>query len=77
MTLRRRTGIWMAWAVVACAAAGCGAGPLVVSSAQSRNSEVKFGYTQAGNGRQGIIECQVADGGDLHTCRHMQIEFVE
>jgi hypothetical protein len=53
------------------------AGPLVVSSVQSRGSEVKFGFTQSNGGQQGIIECQAADGGDLHSCRHMQIKFAD
>jgi hypothetical protein len=58
-------------------ATGC-AGPLVVSAAQTRGDEVKFAYTQAGSGDQGIIECKVPAGsGDLQDCRHMKIAFKE
>lgn len=67
-----------AWAAcIALAMSGCAAGPLVVSSVQSRGSEVKLGYTQAPGGRQGIIECQATEGGDLHSCRNMRIQFAE
>lgn len=62
-------------------ASGCASGPLVVSSIQSRNqnstNEVKLGFTEAGGGRQGIIECQAGADGDLHSCRHMQIHFAD
>ena len=68
---------------VACALAlaaitsGC-AGPLVVSAAQSRGNDVKFGYTRVGSGEQGIIACNVPEGGgDLDNCRHMAINFKE
>jgi hypothetical protein len=74
---RRPVGAWLCPLAVALALSGCAAGPLVVSAVQSRGSEVKFGYTQARGGKQGIIECQAADGGDLHSCRHMDIEFVD
>lgn len=57
-------------------AGGCG-GPLLVWGGQSRGDEVHFGFEQQGTGRQGIIECQVAGSGDLHSCREMDIEFVE
>lgn len=55
---------------------GC-AGPLVVYEIQSRGTELKLGYSRQGTGEQGLIECQVPQSGDIHSCRHMQIEFVE
>lgn len=56
---------------------GCG-GPLVVSAAQTRGNEVKFGYTRQGTGEQGIIACSVPEGGgDVSDCRHMAIKFKE
>lgn len=77
MSVRPSAGFWMCLAISSCMTMGCGAGPLVVSAAQSRGSEVKFGYTQAGSGNQGIISCETAQGGDLHSCRHMKIEFAD
>jgi hypothetical protein len=56
---------------------GC-AGPLVVSAAQSRGNDVKFGYTRVGTGEQGIISCSVPEGGgDVSNCRHMKLNFQE
>ena len=62
--------------LLAVAAGGC-AGPLVVSAMQSRGDEVKFAYTQAGSGDQGLIECKVPASGDLQDCRHMKITWKE
>jgi len=62
---------------LAALAGGC-AGPLVVSAAQSRGNDVKFGYTRVGSGEQGIISCSVPEGGgDLSNCRHMKLNFKE
>ncbi len=77
MALLGRARLQGTCVVVALLASGCAAGPLVVSSVQSRGNEVKFGFTQARGGDQGIIECQAADNGDLHSCRHMQIHFAD
>lgn len=65
-----------AFAALTIVATGC-AGPLIVSAAQTRGNEVKFAYTQAGSGDQGIIECKVPEAGDLQDCRHMKIAFKE
>jgi hypothetical protein len=73
----RLGGAWACGLALALFTGGCTAGPLVVSAVQSRGSEVKFGYTQARGGKQGIIECQASEAGDLHDCRHMQIEFAD
>jgi hypothetical protein len=72
----RKLGVACAVAL-ATIAGGC-AGPLVVSAAQSRGSNVKFGYTRMGSGEQGIISCDVPEGsGDVSNCRHMAINFKE
>ena len=72
----RALGIACAFAL-ASIAGGC-AGPLVVSAAQSRANNVKFGYTRVGSGEQGIISCDVPEGGgDVSNCRHMTINFKE
>lgn len=76
MTLRSRADALMGLAALATLASGC-AGPLVVSSMQSRADEVQFGYTQAGSGNQGIIECHADGNGELHDCRHMTMEFID
>ena len=70
--------LWVACALaLAAIASGC-AGPLVVSAAQSRGGNVKFGYTRMGSGEQGIISCDVPEGGgDVGNCRHMAINFKE
>ncbi len=57
-------------------ASGC-AGPLIVSAAQSRGDDVKFAYTRAGSGQQGIVDCKVPASGDIQECRHMKINFQE
>ncbi len=77
VTHRARGGLFVFVAVMAALGAGCASGPLVVSSIQSRGNEVKLGFTEARGGRQGIIECQAGDDGELHTCRHMQIQFAD
>lgn len=72
---RARLGLSLIAVVVF--ATGCAAGPLVVSSVQSRGTEVKLGFTQARGGAQGIIECQAAEDGELHSCKHMNIKFAD
>lgn len=41
------------------------ANPLMVTHATSRGDEVKFGFTQANTGEQGIIACTVQADGNL------------
>jgi hypothetical protein len=73
---RKRLALAFVTALTALAG-GC-AGPLVVSAAQSRGNDVKFGYTRVGTGEQGIISCNVPEGGgDLDSCRHMTLNFQE
>jgi hypothetical protein len=72
-SLAIRAGAAVALLVVA---SGC-AGPLIVSAAQSHGDDVKFAYTQAGTGDQGLIECKVPASGDLQDCRHLKINFQE
>ena len=75
MTCRRLVGACVL--ALAAVASGC-AGPLVVSAAQSRGNDVKFGYTRVGSGEQGIIACNVPEGsGDVSNCRHLSINFQE
>ncbi|HEX7481553.1 MAG TPA: hypothetical protein VF331_27360 [Polyangiales bacterium] len=72
-TLAIQAGATVALVVVA---SGC-AGPLIVTAAQSHGDDVKFAYTQAGSGHQGLIECKVPASGDLQDCRHLKINFQE
>lgn len=78
MSLSRRRALRATIAALAAAtiAAGCG-GPLAVTAVTSRTGQVKFGYTQIGTGRQGIISCTVGPNGDAENCRNLSIVFNE
>ncbi|MBI4820599.1 MAG: hypothetical protein HY791_30320 [Deltaproteobacteria bacterium] len=53
----------------------CAGGPLIVTSASSRGSDIKFGFTQAGTGRQGIIKCTVSAEGNAEQCSEIPVIF--
>lgn len=57
-------------------ATGCG-GPLLVGAITSRGNQVKFGYTQVGTHRQGVVQCELTPTGDTQNCRHMNVVFAE
>ena len=74
---RAKRALWACALSALALSAGCASGPLVVSAMQSRGDSVKFGYTKVRGGDQGIIECQAGASGDLHSCRHMKIQFAD
>ena len=61
--------------VLALGATACAGGPLIVTSASTRGSDIKFGFTQAGTGRQGIIKCSVTAEGNAEQCSEIPVVF--
>lgn len=55
-------------------ATGCG-GILVVQDTTHGQGEINFAYTHSATGEQGIIECQLAETGELSDCRDMSVTF--